>query len=63
MLGSAILEVAISVVFIYLLVRSTGSSIREGVESWTKTRALGAALGWRMTAFAATFGGVTCCAS
>ena len=39
MLGSGILEVAIGVIFIYLLVSLLCSSVREGIESWTKTRA------------------------
>lgn len=39
MLGSAILDVAIGVVFVYLWVSLICSSIREGIESWTKTRA------------------------
>jgi len=37
--GSAILEVAIGIVFVYLLVSIICSSIREGVEAFLKTRA------------------------
>ena len=39
MLGSNILEVAIGLIFIYILVSVTCSAIREGVEAWLKTRA------------------------
>ena len=39
MFGSAILEVAIGLIFIYLLVSVACSSIREGVEALLKTRA------------------------
>jgi hypothetical protein len=39
MLGSKILEVAIGVIFVFLLVSMICSAIREGIESWRKTRA------------------------
>lgn len=39
MFGSAILEVAIGLIFIYLLVSVTCSAIREGIEALLKTRA------------------------
>jgi len=37
--GSAILEVAIGIIFIYILVCFICSAIREGIEAWLKTRA------------------------
>src|SRR4051812_27075959 len=38
-LGSGILEVAIGIIFIFLLVSVLCSAIREGIEAWLKTRA------------------------
>jgi len=37
--GSAILEVAIGIIFVFLLVSMICSAVREGVEAWLKTRA------------------------
>jgi len=39
MFNSQILDVAIGIVFIYVLASATCSAIREGIESWVKTRA------------------------
>lgn len=39
MFGSQILEVAIGIIFIFILVSIICSSIREGVEAWLKSRA------------------------
>jgi hypothetical protein len=39
MFGSGILEVAIGILFVYLLVSLLCSALREGIESWTRTRA------------------------
>ena len=39
MFGSRILEVAIGIIFVYLLVSKICSAIREGIESWVKARA------------------------
>lgn len=39
MFGSAILEVAIGIIFIYILISIICSAIREGIEAWLKTRA------------------------
>ncbi|HYD81938.1 MAG TPA: hypothetical protein VEC06_19220 [Paucimonas sp.] len=39
MFGSAILEVVVGIVFIYILVSVLCTAIREGIESWLKTRA------------------------
>ena len=39
MLGSKILEVAIGIIFVFLLVSMICSAIREGLESWRKSRA------------------------
>ncbi|MCW3107651.1 MAG: hypothetical protein JWQ09_2157 [Segetibacter sp.] len=39
MFGSVMLEVAIGVIFIFLLVSVICSAIREGIEAWFKTRA------------------------
>jgi hypothetical protein len=39
MFGSAILEVAVGVIFVFLLVSIICTAIREGIESWLKTRA------------------------
>src|SRR5262245_25921587 len=39
MLGSEILEVAIGLIFIYILVSVTCSALRKGAEAWIKTRA------------------------
>lgn len=39
MFGSAMLEVAIGIIFIFLLVSIICSTIREGIEAWFKTRA------------------------
>jgi len=40
MFGSEILEVAIGIIFIYILVSILCTAIREGIESWLKTRAV-----------------------
>ena len=39
MFGAEILDVAIGVVFVFLLVSVVCSAIREGIEAWLKTRA------------------------
>src|SRR5262245_60312442 len=39
MFGSQVLEVALGLVIMYLLLSLIASSIREGLESWMKTRA------------------------
>jgi hypothetical protein len=39
MFGSAILDVAIGIVFIYIVLSLMCSTIREGIEAWLKTRA------------------------
>ena len=39
MFGSRILEVAIGIIFVFLLVSLICSAIREGIESWLKSRA------------------------
>lgn len=39
MFGSAILDVAIGIVFIYIILSMMCSAIREGIEAWLKTRA------------------------
>lgn len=39
MFGSKALEVAIGVIFVYILVSIICSAVREGIEAWTKTRA------------------------
>lgn len=39
MFGSQILEVAIGIIFIFILVSIICSTIREGIEAWLKTRA------------------------
>jgi hypothetical protein len=39
MLGSEILDVAVGIVFVFLLVSMICSAIREGIEAWLKTRA------------------------
>jgi hypothetical protein len=39
MFGSRILEVAIGIIFVFLLVSMICSAIREGIESWLKARA------------------------
>src|SRR4051794_5082858 len=39
MFGSEILEVAIGIVFVFVLVSTLASAIREGIEAWLKTRA------------------------
>jgi hypothetical protein len=39
MFGSQILEVAIGIIFIFILVSTVCSMIREGIEAWLKTRA------------------------
>ena len=39
MFGSRILEVAIGIIFVFLLVSMICSAIREGIESWVKARA------------------------
>ena len=38
MFGSRILEVAIGIIFVFLLVSMICSAIREGIESWVKSR-------------------------
>ena len=38
MFGSEILEVAIGIIFVYLLVSIICSAVREGIETWLKTR-------------------------
>ena len=38
MFGSEILEVAIGIIFIYILVSIICSAVREGIETWLKTR-------------------------
>ena len=39
MLGSDILEVSIGIVFVFVLVSTICSAVREGIEAWLKTRA------------------------
>jgi hypothetical protein len=39
MLGSDILEVAIGVVFVFVLISTICTAVREGIEAWLKTRA------------------------
>ena len=39
MFGSVILEVAIGIIFVFLLVSVITTAVREGIESWLKTRA------------------------
>src|SRR6266540_6939389 len=39
MLGSQILEVAIGIIFVYLLVSIICTAVREGIETWLKSRA------------------------
>src|SRR5688572_25336322 len=39
MFGSAMLEVAIGIIFIFILVSLICSAVREGIEAWLKTRA------------------------
>jgi hypothetical protein len=39
MFGSTILDVAIGLVFVFLLCSLVASAVREGIEAWTKTRA------------------------
>jgi hypothetical protein len=39
MFGSRILEVAIGIIFVFLLVSMICSAIREAIESWVKSRA------------------------
>jgi hypothetical protein len=39
MFGSGILEVAIGILFVFLLVSLLCSALREGIEAWTRTRA------------------------
>lgn len=39
MFGSQILEVAIGIIFVFLLVSIICSAIREGIKAWLKTRA------------------------
>lgn len=39
MFGSAMLEVAIGIVFVYVLISIICSAVREGIEAWLKTRA------------------------
>jgi len=39
MLGSEVLDIAIGVIFVFLLVSLIASAIREGIEGWLKTRA------------------------
>jgi hypothetical protein len=39
MFGSNMLEVAIGVIFVFILVSIICTAVREGIESWLKTRA------------------------
>ncbi len=39
MFGSATLEIAIGIIFVFILVSTICTAIREGIESWLKTRA------------------------
>jgi hypothetical protein len=39
MLSSGILEVAMGVIFVFMLVSLLCSAVREGLEAWMKTRA------------------------
>ena len=39
MLGSEILDVAIGLVFVYIVVSVICTAVREGIEAWLKTRA------------------------
>jgi hypothetical protein len=47
MFGSAILEIVISLIFIFVLVSTICAAIREGLEAWLKTRAAYLELGIR----------------
>ena len=47
MLGSEVLDVAIGVIFVFLLVSIMASAVREGLEAWLKTRATHLELGLR----------------
>jgi hypothetical protein len=47
MLGSEVLDVAIGVIFMFLLVSIIASAVREGLEAWLKTRATHLELGLR----------------
>ena len=38
MFGSVTLEVAIGIIFVFILVSIICSTIREGIEAWMKTR-------------------------
>jgi hypothetical protein len=40
MFGSEALEVAIGIIFVYILVSIICTAIREGIEAWLKTRAV-----------------------
>lgn len=40
MFGSEILDVAIGLIFVYLLLSLIASAVREGIEAWLKTRAI-----------------------
>lgn len=40
MLGSEVLDIAIGVIFVFLLVSFIASAVREGIEAWLKTRAI-----------------------
>src|SRR5260370_37288431 len=40
MFGSAMLDVAIGMIFVYLLLSLISSAIKEGIESWVKKRAI-----------------------
>jgi hypothetical protein len=39
MLGSEVLDIAIGVIFVFMLVSLIASAVREGIEGWLKTRA------------------------
>ncbi len=47
MLGSEVLDVAIGVIFVFLLVSVMASAVREGLEAWLRTRATHLELGIR----------------
>jgi hypothetical protein len=47
MLGSEVLDVAIGIIFVFLLVSIMASAVREGLEAWLKTRATHLELGIR----------------
>ncbi len=39
MFGSTVLEVSVGIIFVFLLVSILCTAIREGIETWLKTRA------------------------